>query len=58
MTLVNGDIMVLSVLLAGVFTTFLFAGSDLGDVNLAANQVLQQFLVITSFTLDGFAFFG
>ncbi len=53
---VNGDIMVRSVLLTGAFTTFLFVGSDLGDVSLAANQVLLQFLEITAFALDGFAF--
>ncbi len=53
---VNGDIMVRSVLLTGSFTTFLFVGSDLGDVSLAANQVLLQFLEITAFALDGFAF--
>ncbi|WP_170572664.1 MATE family efflux transporter [Ruegeria atlantica] len=53
---VNGDIMIRSVLLTGSFTTFLFVGSDLGDVNLAANQVLLQFLEITAFALDGFAF--
>ncbi len=53
---VNADIMVRSVLLTGSFTTFLFVGSDLGDVNLAANQVLLQFLEITAFALDGFAF--
>ncbi|MEW2916802.1 MATE family efflux transporter [Ruegeria sp. ANG10] len=53
---VNADIMIRSVLLTGAFTTFLFVGSDLGDVNLAANQVLLQFLEITAFALDGFAF--
>lgn len=53
---VNGDIMIRSVLLTGSFTTFLFVGSDLGDVNLAANQVLLQFLEVTAFALDGFAF--
>lgn len=56
MVQVNGDIMIRSVLLTGAFTTFLFVGSDLGDVNLAANQVLLQFLEITAFALDGFAF--
>ncbi len=56
MVQVNADIMVRSVLLTGSFTTFLFVGSDLGDVNLAANQVLLQFLEITAFALDGFAF--
>ena len=53
---VNADIMVRSILLTGSFTTFLFIGSDLGDVTLAANQILIQFLEITAFALDGFAF--
>jgi len=53
---VNGDIMVRSVLLTLSFTTFLFIGADMGDVTLAANQVLIQFLEITAFALDGFAF--
>ena len=53
---VNADIMVRSVLLTGSFMTFLFLAADLGDVTLAANQVLVQFLEITSFALDGFAF--
>lgn len=53
---VNADIMVRSVLLTVSFTTFLFIGADFGDVTLAANQVLLQFLEITAFALDGFAF--
>ncbi|MFW8634161.1 MATE family efflux transporter [Cribrihabitans pelagius] len=53
---VNGDIMVRSVLLTGSFTAFLFIGSGVGDVNLAANQILLQFLQFTAFVLDGFAF--
>lgn len=53
---VNGDIMVRSVLLQASFTTFLFLGAAQGDVTLAANQVLVQFLSITAFALDGFAF--
>lgn len=53
---VNGDIMLRSVLLTGSFTTFLFIGSGVGDVNLAANQILLQFLSVTAFGLDGFAF--
>lgn len=56
MAQVNGDIMVRSVLLTGSFTTFLFVGAKFGDVTLAANQVLLQFLEITAFALDGFAF--
>ncbi len=53
---VNGDIMVRSVLLQGAFTTFVFLGARFGDVTLAANQVLLQFLEITAYALDGFAF--
>lgn len=53
---VNGDIMIRSVLLQASFTSFLFLGAAQGDVTLAANQVLVQFLAITAFALDGFAF--
>lgn len=56
MAQVNGDIMVRSVVLQGSFTAFLFFGAGLGDVTLAANQVLLQFLEITAYALDGFAF--
>ena len=53
---VNGDIMLRSVLLQGSFTTFVFLGAGFGTVTLAANQVLMQFLEITAYGLDGFAF--
>lgn len=53
---VNGDIMIRSVLLQASFTTFLFMGAAQGDVTLAANQVLMQFLQITAYSLDGLAF--
>jgi len=53
---VNGDIMVRSIILQLSFTTFLFLGARFGDVTLAANQVILQFLEITAFALDGFAF--
>jgi len=56
MAVVNGDIMVRSVLLQISFTSFLFLGAGQGDVTLAANQVLMQFLTIAAFFLDGFAF--
>ncbi|QJD18164.1 MATE family efflux transporter [Paracoccus sanguinis] len=56
MVAVNGDIMVRSVLLQASFTTFVFLGAGQGDVTLAANQVLMQFLEITAYALDGFAF--
>ncbi len=53
---VNGDIMIRSVLLQGSFTAFMFLGAGQGDVTLAANQVLLQFLEIMAYGLDGFAF--
>jgi MATE family multidrug resistance protein len=53
---VNGDILVRSLLLQGIFISFLFLGAGLGDVPLAANQVLLQFLQITAYAMDGFAF--
>lgn len=56
MAWVNGDIMARSVLLQIGFVSFLFYGATFGDTVLAANQVLLQFLYITSYALDGFAF--
>lgn len=56
MMAVNGDIMVRSMILQGSFMAFLFLGARFGDVTLAANQVILQFLEITAFALDGFAF--
>ncbi len=53
---VNSDILIRSVLLQAAFMSFLFLGAGLDDVTLAANQVLLQFLHITAYALDGFAF--
>jgi MATE family multidrug resistance protein len=53
---VNGDILLRSLMLQAIFVSFLFFGSGLGDVTLAANQVLMQFLTVSAFALDGFAF--
>lgn len=53
---VNSDILIRSVLLQAIFVGFMFIGAGQGDVTLAANQVLLQFLMITSYALDGFAF--
>ncbi|MBI1219196.1 MAG: MATE family efflux transporter [Rhodobacteraceae bacterium] len=52
----NTDIMLRTVLLQGCFTSFVFLGAGFGDRTLAANQVLMQFIEITAFALDGFAF--
>lgn len=56
MLIVNVDILIRSLLLMSVFVSFLFIGSDFGDVTLAANQILLQFIEITAYALDGFAF--
>jgi MATE family multidrug resistance protein len=56
MMAVNRDILLRSLMLQGIFVSFLFTGSDFGDVTLAVNQVLLQFLQITAYALDGFAF--
>nr|WP_319949310.1 MATE family efflux transporter [uncultured Shimia sp.] len=53
---VNTDIMLRSLMLQAIFMSFLFLGARFGDVTLAANQVLLQFLNITAYALDGFAF--
>ncbi|MBL3551847.1 MATE family efflux transporter [Rhodovulum sulfidophilum] len=53
---VNTDILIRSMLLQGIMLSFLFVGAGFGDVPLAANQVLLQFLEITAYALDGFAF--
>ena len=53
---VNGDILIRSVLLQTGFVSFLFFGAELGDVTLAANQVLLQFVYLASYAMDGFVF--
>lgn len=55
MGVVNSDILIRSVLLQAIFVSFLFWGADFGDVQLAANQILLQFLNVTAYALDGFA---
>lgn len=56
MASLNTDILLRSLMLQAGFISFTFFGAGLGDVTLAANQVLLQFLFITSYALDGFAF--
>lgn len=53
---VNSDILMRSLMLQAIFMSFLFLGARFGDVTLAANQVLMQFLNISAYALDGFAF--
>ena len=56
MAAVNRDIFLRSMFLEAVFVSFLFFGARFGDVPLAANQILLQFLHVTAYALDGFAF--
>ena len=56
MVAVNTDILIRSVLLQITFASFLLMGGLFGTVVLAANQVLLQFVYITAYSLDGFAF--
>lgn len=56
MASVNTDILIRSVLLQAIFVSFMFYGARFGDVPLAANQILLQFLWITAYAMDGFAF--
>ena len=56
MATVNRDILLRSLMLQVIFVSFLLKGGDFGDVTLAANQVLMQFLNITAYAMDGFAF--
>ncbi len=56
MARVNTDILIRSVLLLGIMVSFTFLGAGFGDRTLAANQILMQFIEITAYALDGFAF--
>lgn len=56
MAAVNSDILIRSVILMAGFTSFIYLGADFGDNTLAANQILLQFLYITAYAMDGFAF--
>ncbi len=56
MAVVNTDILIRSLLLMLIFSSFVFAGSRFGDTTLAANEVLIKFMYITAYAMDGFAF--
>ena len=53
---VNVDILLRTLMLEAIIVSFTFLGSRFGDLQLAANQILFQFLLVTAFLLDGFAF--
>jgi len=52
---VNRDIMIRTGALIAVFLFFTAQGARAGDVTLAANAVLNNFLLVNAFFLDGFA---
>lgn len=56
MALLNSDILIRSAMLMIIFLSFVFIGARFGDVTLAANEVLIQFVYITAYAMDGFAF--
>jgi multidrug resistance protein, MATE family len=53
---VNGDIMIRTLALISAFLWFASQGAREGDVVLAANSILLQFISVAAFFLDGFAF--
>jgi MATE family multidrug resistance protein len=55
MVSMNSDIVLRTLCVVSVLGFFMAKSAELGDVTLAANQVLHHFLVFTSFALDGFA---
>lgn len=55
MLAINGDIVLRTFCVVSVLAFFMAKSAELGDVQLAANQVLHTFLMFTSFGLDGFA---
>ncbi|WP_456716927.1 MATE family efflux transporter [Bradyrhizobium sp. USDA 4353] len=52
---VNRDIMIRTSALIAVYLFFSAQGARAGDVTLAANAVLNNFLLVSAFFLDGFA---
>jgi MATE family multidrug resistance protein len=53
---VNGDIMIRTLALISAFAWFLAQGARAGDVVLAANSILMQFIGVAAFFLDALAF--
>jgi len=53
---VNGDIMIRTLALITAFVWFAAQGARQGDVILAANSILLQFISVAAFFLDGLAF--
>lgn len=56
MCTISSDIILRTLMLEAIFVSFTFIGARFGNEELAANHVLLQFLIITSFLLNGFAY--
>ena len=52
----NRDILIRTLALLFVFAWFVNSGAGLGTATLAGNEVLLQFVSVSAFVLDGFAF--
>ena len=52
---INSDLVLRTFCVVSVLGLFMAKSAELGDLTLAANQVLHNFLVFTSFGLDAFA---
>lgn len=55
MVSINSDIVLRTLCVVSVLAFFMAKSAALGELPLAANQILHMFLVFTSFALDGFA---
>jgi len=53
---INRDIFIRTMCVVSASAIFIAESAKFGDVTLAANQVLHNFLLFTSFAVDGFAF--
>mgnify|MGYP001800134599 CR=1 FL=1 len=56
MALLNTDILLRSAMLMVIFSSFVFIGARFGDVTLAANEVLIQFMYITAVQIEARAY--
>jgi MATE family multidrug resistance protein len=55
---VSGDILIRTLCVIAVFTFFTSRSAGIGDVTLAINSTLLQYLFLFSYFLDGFAYAG
>ncbi len=55
---ISGDIFIRTLFIIAVFTFFTSRSAGIGDVTLAVNSALLQYLYLFSYFLDGFAYAG